>query len=720
MTITTEKTFCRYCHAYCPMDVELEGNTVKAVRPDVSNSMYGGYTCIKGRQLVEQMYQPERLTSTVKKTAAGHETISSQQALDEIGAKLRDIIDQHGPRAVATYNGTYAFQNSAQLAYSRAWHNALGSPSYYTSVTIDQPAKVFVGTRHGYWGASGHYFEDSDVSLILGNNPMVSQYAPPGGVPSVSPFERLRDAQKRGQKIIAVDPRVTELSRRADLHLQIQPGQDSALLAAMIRLIIEEDLHDAEFCTAHTEGLDELKAAVEPYTLDHAAGLTQIPAEDIAEAARLFAKGPRGVAITGTGPEMSENPNLTQHLVASLNSLCGRYYREGDTMPNPGVLAAPGPRRAQALNVPLAWSEDSRARSRINPELGELTTLGMMGPVTEMPTNLLSDEILTPGDGQVRALIVVGGNPLLAFPNQEKAMQAMQDLDLLICIDAYMSATAQLADYVFAPKLTLERDDVTLLADPWYEEPYSQYARALVATDQDVVEEWEVYWELGQRLGLDVVIGNHHFDSPQKPSKYELLSAITAGSRVPLEWLRDNPGGHSFPEHKVVVEGADQDAGKLQFFPDGVAEDFAEAAQAHSSDERFNLRLICSRSKYVLNSSGRSLSLLQKKMGSTNPVQLHPEDMAALGLEEDCLVEVHSSHGTITGVARAYDRIKPGVITMHHSWGPLPGPNADEEVREYGANTNRLIDNLSNTQRYTGMTQQSAIPVYITRKEQAA
>jgi len=720
MTITTQKTFCRYCHAYCPMEVDLEENTVKAVRPDVNNSMYGGYTCIKGRQLVEQMYQPERLTSTLKKSAAGHETIDSQQAFDEIAQQLGAIIAEHGPRAVATYNGTYAFQNSAQLAYSRAWHNALGSPSYYTSVTIDQPAKVFVGTRHGYWGAGGHFFEDSDVSLILGNNPMVSQYAPPGGVPSVSPFERMRDAQKRGQKIIAVDPRVTELSRRADLHLQIQPGQDSALLAAMIRLIIDEGLHDIEFCAAHTEGLDELRASVEPYTLEHAAKLTQVAAADIAEAARLFAQGPRGVAITGTGPEMSENPNLTQHLVASLNSLCGRYYREGETMPNPGVLAAPGPRRAQALNVPLAWSVEERARSRINPELGELTTMGMMGPVTEMPTNLLSDEILTPGEGKVRALIVVGGNPLLAFPNQEKAMQAMQDLDLLICIDAYMSATAQVADYIFAPKLTLERDDVTLLADPWYEEPYSQYAEALVATDHDVVEEWEVYWELGHRLGLDVVVGNRHYDNAEKPSKFELLSAITAGSRVPLEWLRDNPGGHSFPEHKVVVEAPDQDAGKLQFFPEGVAEDFARATQAVPADERFNLRLICSRSKYVLNSSGRSLTLLKKKMGSTNPVQLHPDDMASLGLDEDCLVEVHSSHGTITGVARAYDRIKPGVITMHHSWGPLPGENADDKVREFGANTNRLIDNLTNTQRYTGMTQQSAIPVYITRKEQAA
>ena len=289
-----------------------------------------------------------------------------------------------------------------------------------------------------------------------------------------------------------------------------------------------------------------------------------------------------------------------------------------------------------------------------------------------------------------------------------------------MCIDAYLSGTAQLADYIFAPKLTLERDDVTLLADPWYEEPYSQYASAVVSTDHDVLEEWEVYWELARRMGVDVVINDTHFNSPERPSKFEVLQAITRNSRVPLEWLKDHPGGHSFPDQRIVVEGPDENAGKLQFFPVGVAEDFADALKPTEPESTYNLRLICSRSKYVLNSSGRNLSLLREKQGTTNPVLMHPDDMAALQLEEDSLVEVYSEYGCIAGVVRAYDRIKPGVVTMHHSWGALPGPGADDEVREQGVNTNRLIDNLANTQRYTGMALQSAIPVYVTRREEAA
>ena len=216
--MTTHQTFCRYCHAYCPMLAEVEGGKVLSVKPDTSNAMYGGYTCIKGRQLVEQMYQPARLTSCLKKGEDGEFTpVTSNEAFDEIAEKVKALVAEHGPRSIATYNGTVAFQNSAQLVYSRAFHNALQSPSYYTSVTIDQPAKVFVGSRIGYWTGGSHSFHDSDVVLIIGNNPLVSHYAPPGGVPSVSPADQLRRAQKRGLKLIVIDPRKTELAKRADL-----------------------------------------------------------------------------------------------------------------------------------------------------------------------------------------------------------------------------------------------------------------------------------------------------------------------------------------------------------------------------------------------------------------------------------------------------------------------------------------------------------------------
>lgn len=712
MSRDVRKTFCRYCHAYCPMEVELEGGHAVAVHPDRDNALYGGYTCIKGRQLVEQMYQDERLRGPRKRGASGFVPIDSARALDEIAAQIGRIVAAHGPRAVATYNGTYAFQNSAQLAVSRAFHDVLGSPSYYTSVTIDQPAKVFVGTRHGYWGAGGHTFSDADVVMIIGNNPLVSQYAPPGSVPFASPFEQLRKAKARGLRVIAIDPRETELSRRADLHLQIRPGEDAMLLAGMLRVLLEEGLQDHAFCAQYTRGLDALRTQLAPFTLERVAARTDVPADLIVRAIRLFAAGPRGSAVTGTGPEMGGDANLTSHLVACLNTLCGRYYRAGDRLPNPGVLAPPLPRHAQVLEVPVAWGRG--ARSRIDPALGELTTVSMMGQVREMPTNLLADEILLPGEGQVRALLVIGGNPLLAWPDQQKTLRALRALDLLVCVDPYLSATAQLAHYVMAPKMTLERDDVTLMADPWYEKPYSQYARAAVEGEGDLIEEWELYSGIGRRLGLDVRVGEVALCGKEPPDKFALLEAITQGSRVPLAWLRDHPGGHVFDDIEVTVQPGDPTAtARLDLFPQGVAEELAQALDPPAVDARFTHRLICSRSRYVLNSSGLNLSLLREKSGTTNPALLHPQDIAALGLTDGQLVELHSEHGSIPAVLRADPRIKPGVVAMHHAWGVAPDDESVDDVRRVGSNTNRLVDNSRHRQRYTGMARQSAVPIFL-------
>ncbi len=706
--MTTEhKTFCRYCHAYCPMVAEVDNGKVLAVRPDTSNEMYGGYTCIKGRQLVEQMYQPQRLVKPQVRNDAGEfEDIDSETAFDQIAVKVRELVEKYGPRSIATYNGTVAFQNSGQLVYSREWHNALGSSSYYTSVTIDQPAKVFVGSRIGYWTGGSHYFHDSDVAMIIGNNVIASHYAPPGGIPSASPSANLRKAQKRGLKLIAVDPRKTEVASRADLHLQIKPGQDAALLAGMIRIILEENLHDTDFCEQHVSGLDELREQVAPYTLDVVEQRTDIPTAQVLEAARLFAAGPRGSAITGTGPEMGAHPNLVQHLVASLNTICGRFYRAGDTVPNPGALSSSTPKMAMVYEAPVAWGKGDR--SRTNPEYGELVS---PTGVREMPTSQLADEILMPGEGQIKALFVIAGNPIMAFPDQRKAYAAMQELELLVCIDPYLSATAEMAHYVLPPKLTLEREDVTLLADPWYEKPYSHYSKAVIETDHDVIEEWEFYWALAQRLGLDVKIKGESMPIDRKPTKFELLKTITKGSRIELDYLRDNPGGHIFEDIRVEVQPAPEGAtGRLKLYPEGVKEEF-EALASDTVDTEFPHTLIQFRSKYVLNSFGRNLPALAEKVGTTNPANMHPDDLEALGIKDDSEVTIESKHGSIQAVVKANDKIKPGVVAMHHCWGVAPGHQAP--VREVGANTNLLVNSEEGLQRFTAMTRSSGIPVKV-------
>jgi anaerobic selenocysteine-containing dehydrogenase len=718
MTRKTVKTYCRFCHVYCPMEATVENNRLIELVPDTSNEVYGGYTCIKGRQLIEQIDHPTRLQQSQKKQADGSfDAIGTEQAMDEIAVQLQAILDKYGPRSIASYNGTYSYQNSAAHDVARAFHSAIDSPSYYTSVTIDQPAKVAIGpTRMGWWNGGSHMWSDSNVALIIGNNTLVSHFSIPGGIPSFSPHSALREGKKRGMKVICIDPRVTEVASRSDLHLQVRPGQDAAVVAAIVNVILAEDLHDKDFCAEHIDGLEQLTEQTLRFTPDAVADAAGVPASQIAEAARMFAAGPRGTAVTGTGPEMGPHPNLLQHLVQSLNAICGRHYRAGERLPNPGVLTPPVPRAAQATGPQPQWLTEG-VKSRVSDDICETVVLSPYGPLKEMPTAVISDEMLIEGEGQIKALICVGGNPLLAWPDQEKTHRALAGLDLLVCIDLKMAATAQMADYVLAPKLCLEREDVTLLTDIWHDKPYSHYTKAVVEADGEKIEEWEFFWAMGKRMGLELSMADGPIDMQNKPSKFDLLANITAGSRVPIEDIYNTEGGKVFDVPDVILDPADPETReRLQLYPPGLDEELASAyADLKSAgDKNFPLLLISRRMKNTYNSTGPELSLLKTK-GTTNPAFMHPQELAALDIADGEIVEVYSPQGAIPAVARAADDIRPGVISMSHCWGGSPDPKdgADAKVREIGSNTNRLIDNRQHAEKYSGMARQSTIPVAI-------
>ncbi|MFL3654224.1 MAG: molybdopterin-dependent oxidoreductase [Halioglobus sp.] len=718
MATKTVKTYCRFCHAYCPMEATVEDNRLIALVPDTSNEIYGGYTCVKGRQMIDQIDHPTRLQQSQKKQPDGSfSAIGTEAAMDEIAVQLQTLLDTYGPRSIASYNGTYSYQNSAAHDVARAFHAAIDSPSYYTSVTIDQPAKVAIGpTRMGWWNGGSHMWNDSDVAMIIGNNTLVSHFSIPGGIPAFSPHNALRDGKKRGIKVICIDPRVTEVASRADLHLQVRPGQDAAILAAIIAVILAEELHDKDFCFDNVDGLDELTAQTRRFTPEAVSAAAGIPANQIIEAARMFAAGPRGTAVTGTGPEMGPHPNLLQHLVQALNAICGRHYREGERLPNPGVLTPTGPRNAEATGPQPQWLTDG-VKSRVSEDICETVVLSPYGPLKEMPTTVISDEMLLEGEGQIKALICVGGNPLLAWPDQEKTHAALAGLELLVCIDIKMAATAEMADYVLAPKMCLEREDVTLLTDIWHDKPYSQYTKAVVEADGDKIEEWEFFWAMGKRMGLNMSMANGPINMQEKPKKFDLLATITHGSRVPLQEIYNTDGGKIFDIPDVILGAPDPTTrGRLQLFPPGLEQelDASHTDMKSSSTKQYPLLLISRRMKNTYNSTGPELSLLKSK-GTTNPAFVHPQELAALNVFDGDIVEVHSRHGAIPAVVTASDDIRPGVISMSHCWGGSPDPtaNADHRVREIGSNTNRLIDNLENAERYSGMCRQSSIPVAI-------
>ena len=317
-------------HAYCAIEVDIEDSKPIAVRGDTDDPVYGGYTCIKGRQLPEQYVTPARVSKSLKRRPDGEfEEIDTDQAFDEIAEKVKQLIAEHGPRSIATYVGSYGYQNSAALVIPKAWHRTIGSPSYYTSVTIDQPARHIASSRLGAWGGGTHKFTDSDVCMMIGNNPVVSQYTPFGGPPPFSPYARLRDEIKKGMKVIVVDPRQTEVANRATHFLQVNPGEDVVFLSGFIREILKRGLHDQAFCADHMEGLEELEASVEPYTPEFVAERCGIDVEDFLEAVQVFGSAKRGVVVGGTGPNMAPKGVLIEHLIQTLNFICGRVNKIG-------------------------------------------------------------------------------------------------------------------------------------------------------------------------------------------------------------------------------------------------------------------------------------------------------------------------------------------------------------------------------------------------------
>lgn len=706
----TLRTFCRFCHASCAMLVDVKDDKIVTVRGDTENEMFGGYTCVKGRQMPDMHNLPERIIKPLIRRDGQFVEISTAEALAEVAARMKQIVEEHGPHSIALYCGTNAFQNSAVLGTSFALAQAIGTRNYYTSVTVDQPAKVFTTARYGQWMGGPNNFEESDVVMFVGNNPLVSHYSPSGGLPPFSPSRRLRDAKARGLKVIVADPRESDIGSLADIYLQVKPGEDPALLGGMLHVIIKEGLYDRNFVAAHVDGFDALADAVKDYEPEVAAERAGLSADELVKTARLFAKASKGRVVTGTGPEMAGNGTLTEYLVSALNIVCARFNQEGDKVANPMVFMpfAAGPKKAQVA-PPVAMFGEGFAKSRIRG-------IGKLGQ--EMPCPVLADEILTPGEGQVKVLISIGGNPEIAFPNQHKVRKALDTLELFIQVDPWMSASAKRADLILAPSMCLEREDINNVSQPFCEEPYAHYTEAMVPPPGDTMDEYEMLWWLAKHMGLQLSFPGGDCSMESCPDKVTMLDLISHGCLVKPSKARadaqaaERPGSAIvYHDQHRVIEPADPDAtNKFDLSAGEMPDAFRHYVVRHPETDGFDFRLISRRSKHRYNSNGHTFPHLKKKM-PTNPAFFHPDDLSALSIADGDVIEITSRVASIFAVTKASDKVRRGVISMSHAWGDDDA--GKDEVHEKGGSTNRLLDDVQGMDPITGMVVQSAIPVRV-------
>lgn len=704
------KTYCRICQGICGMVATVENNRVVAVRGDQDHPLTRGYTCIKGLQNPEMLHGPDRVRRSLARQADGRQVpIATETALDQIALKIQDIVRDHGPNAVALFTGTQTYFNALHLHFSRAFMKGLGSRSIFSPATIDQSAKMVGAGRLGSFAGGQQAFQDADVWLCAGTNPLVSlQGGVFSGFPIYNPTKSLRDAKAKGMKLIVVDPRETETARQADIHLQIRPGEDATLFAGLIRVILANGWQDSEFCERYVDGVEAMRKAVEPYTPDYVAARAGVPADKLIAAADLFARQSRsGMAGSGTGPDMGPWSNLSEHLIESLNVLCGRYLREGSKITNPGVMIGSRPVHAEVRGPKREW--ESGPASRVNPRAASLLT-------GEMMSGTLADEILTPGEGQIRALISSGSNPAACVPNQIKVVNALKSLDLLVAMDPRHSETARIADYVIAPTLAFERPDHTRGHEPSMPFAFAQYAPAIVTPDpdMDVIDDWRFYWGLASRLGIQISLSGKQLDMQNAPSTDDLLTILAARGNVPYDSIKATPGGAAYEVAQTYVLPPRPEAtDRFSLMPDDVAAELAEVfTETGQDDPRFTHRLAVRRARETMNSLGKDLNGIRKR-ATFNPAFLHPDDLATLGLADGDTVEISSADGAIPAIVKGDATLRSGVVSMSHSWGALPGE--DEEYKRIGASTSRLLGPNQRSETINAMPQMTAIPVAIRR-----
>jgi anaerobic selenocysteine-containing dehydrogenase len=725
MTISEHASICRFCNVGCPITVSIEDGKVVKAAGNRESPAFHGFCCTRGQALPEQLHHPGRLLHSMRRDPDGvHRPIGSEQAIDELTERISAIIAEHGPRSVAMYLGTYNACYPLVAPLAVAWATAIGTPMIFTPMTIDQPGKDIANALAGTWEAGPHGFNDADTWLIVGGNPLVSIGVT---MPAQNPGRRLVEALQRGMKLIVIDPRRTQTAARASVHLQAAPGQDAAILAAMIHVILAEGLHDEAFVADNVDGVDALRRTVAPFTPAEVAARAGVEVDGIVEAARLFAGARRGIAVGSTGANMSGHSSLIEYLLTCLNIICGRYVRAGEAVDNPGVLLSRATPRAQ----PVA--------PRPARGLGEtMVARGLTMAACGMPTAALAEEILA---GKVRALLCVGGNPAVSWPDQNLSVRALASLDLLVQFDIRMTPTAELAHYVMAPKVSVE-----VPTSSWaYEkiesygsiyamaEPFGMYAPKLLDPPEgsDLIEEWEVFYGMARRMGLSLHCAQARansatqradrpgvdLDMVTKPDTDELLDLLVRGSRIPIEEVKRHPNGALFPER---IEAAPKEPACTARFDVGNDEMMAELAGVvdeapldRRGDGRFPLLMICRRSPHLNNSGGLDIPSLQRKGGSFNPAFLNPEDLTAMDLADDMEVVIRSEHGAIPAIVKGDASLRRGVVSMSHSFGRLPGTAQD--LRAHGSNTSQLTSVADDYDGYSGMPRMSAVPVRIER-----
>lgn len=627
-------SFCRMCPALCGIKVTAKGGVVTRLVGDPDHPLSRGYVCPKGRKMVALTDDRSRLNQPMLRGSSGHLVpVDWETAIADLGERLTEVQDRFGPYAIGNYSGTM-FDGAGKWAANRLL-NAIGSPSRYTSATIDSVAKVLVPKlmtgREGLVPAVD--FETTTLLLVIGENMVVSH----GGFSYFpDPIRYLRSIALRGQ-VWVFDPRKTETARLATRHLSTKPGTDFAFLAYLIRELLVDGADDA-YLARHARNVDALQHAVRGFDVRTTAELTGLAAEDLEALLGVVRHHRRVAIVTGTGVTMAATANVTEWMAYALQIVTGSFERPGGRWFNHTAAVAP----SLATRTPDSSGFGPGPRS--HPEIPRMAN--------QYPCAVMSAEI---EGGYLRALLVTGGNPLTAFPQPRRLERAFERLDVLAVWDVVSSATAQRATHLFPCPDPLERADLVLPIH--LSMVFAQYTPPMVPIRANRRPMWWSLAKLAERMGCSILPGNA---SPDACSDEDVFASMVAGTAVSWEALQDAGGRPiTYPREDRWVEQTVLPDGRWDLAPALLLDRLGHALSRPSQ------HLVLGNRREVQHTN----STLAWGEGGPQPyVYLSPGDAASAGVGDGDAVEVRTPHGAVSGTARIDQALGTGTVVIPHGF----------------------------------------------------
>lgn len=680
MATEQKVTYCRICEPLCGLIATVEDGRLVNLRPDRDHPLSQGRACPKGIAFADVQNDPDRVLAPLRRQPDGSfAEVSWDEALGDIAARLQATLDTHGGASVGQYFGNPAAFGYAASLWSGLFMKRIGAGHLYSAGSQDINSR-YVASKLLYGAATQIPFPDlprTDFLFMLGANPLVS-HGSALRVPRVK--DDLSGIVKRGGRVVVVDPRRTETAAAYE-HVAVRPDSDAWLMLSMLHVVFAEGLEDRAAIAAHTSGIATLRSLCDGFAPEETEARTGVPAQTVRAVAHDFASAPTAVAYGRTGACLGNHGTLVSFLIDALNVVTGNLDRPGGALMSHQVIPVEDMGERQG-----AFGYNAK-RSRI----GDFPDV-----FGSFPAALIAEEITTPGDGQLKALFVFAGNPVLSVPNSAALEDALGRLDLMVSLDIYVNETNRHADYILPSTTFLERDDMPMAYAACCPTVFIQATEPVLEPAGQARPEWEVFEELAGRMRLSMLatgpmerlnpvlcwLERRGLRMTPRRMMNLLLRIGPYGDRFGLRRgglnarrLRENPHGIVLADHApdgVLSKVVAHDGGKVCLDPPEIVGEVDRLGRATTTTADFPLLAIGMRELRSQNSWMHNSPTLMKGKRKQR-ARVNEADAQAAGLRTGDLGRIVSATGAVELEVLITDEVQPGTVAIPQGWGHRGG-----------------------------------------------